>query len=289
VFSKISGLSSLILVACTAAVFWFHGRLRPEDALKYQKLVQESRDLHSKQSLEQHPAHQTREDVQKDIWTLRNGKRAHFQLKSQGSELTIRQSKDKFEAIEQLQHLESFLQNDDIRYLLAKEGTYFYPSHRFLAKETTFSSYRQASELPFLQGTAREAVFEATDETPTITAHGVQGIFDAMHCEADEMNWLNENLSLSGNVRLLSAKIQGKETFALADKLIYNPRDKTLLLSSEKRVLFWQEGSCLSASAIRIHRDPVTQLDSIEGVGDVHFAFDLEEENAIQQLLGKYL
>ena len=257
--------------------------------MQYQKLVQESRDLHSKRALEKNPALQVRKDVQKDIWALHNGNRTHFQLKSEASELTIRQSKDKFEAVEQLQHLESFLQGEDFRYLTAKEGTYFYPSHCFLAEGTEFFSYRGDSETPFLQGTAREAVFEAIDNSPTLAAHGVQGIFDSMHCEADEMTWLQEGLSLQGNVHLFSAIIQGKESFALADTLTYNPRDKTLVLSSEKKVLFWQEGSRLSASEVRIRRDPITEIDSIEGVGDVHFAFDLEEENAIQQMFGKYL
>ena len=102
---------------------------------------------------------------------------------------------------------------------------------------------------------------------------------------------LKEELLVKGNVRFHSTSIQGKESFALADRIIFQSKEETLLLESDppKRVLFWQEGLTLSAPEIAIKRDLRTKKESIEGKGDVHFAFDLEEKNVIEQLLSKYL
>lgn len=99
------------------------------------------------------------------------------------------------------------------------------------------------------------------------------------------------HFSLKGNVSLQSNRIDGKESFALADALSYNPTEKLFILSAEapKKVLFWQDDLRLSANEVRIRPDPNTKLDSIEGIGDVHFAFDLEEENAIHEFFRNLL
>lgn len=72
---------------------------------------------------------------------------------------------------------------------------------------------------------------------------------------------------------------------AIADTITYNPMDKTVLLSTEapKKVLFWQEGLRMSAPEVLLHQD------RIQGLGNVHFTFTLEEQNAIDNLFGKYL
>ena len=96
---------------------------------------------------------------------------------------------------------------------------------------------------------------------------------------------------LEGNVRLFSPRIQDKESFSIADRISFDPREQKLILSSvpPKRVLFWQEGFSLSAPEVHIKRDLLTRKETIEGKGDVHFAFDMEEKNIIEQLLSKYL
>jgi hypothetical protein len=109
-----------------------------------------------------------------------------------------------------------------------------------------------------------------------------------LHLEADlGVLTLNEYepalITLTGNVRLVSSLL-AKESYALADTLTYDPQAKTLLFSAEKRVLFWQEGLSLSAPQVLIHQD-----QTVEGQGDVHFAFDLEEQNYIDQLFRRYL
>src|SRR5690606_14862376 len=91
-------------------------------------------------------------------------------------------------------------------------------------------------------------------------------------------------LILEGGVRLISSHFQDKESFAMADRLSYDPIAKTLLFKADKRVLFWQDGLTLSASEVLIRAD-----ETIVGHGDVHFTFDMEEKNQIDAFFKQYL
>jgi hypothetical protein len=97
--------------------------------------------------------------------------------------------------------------------------------------------------------------------------------------------------SLEENVELVSHKIQDKESLALADRVVFSPMNRALILSANapKRVLFWQEGFSLSAPEIHIRRDLRTGQDAVEGKGDVHCTLDLAEKNLIEELVSKYL
>jgi hypothetical protein len=190
-FRKIALFSFfLVLLAGTISVY-FCVQLRPEDLPRYQKLVQESAELRSKKALEAHPARQLRKDVQKDIWTLSGAERTHLRLKSEGSELVIRQRKDKLEATEYLQNLTCSMQEEvnsaenrqQVRYLTALQGTYFFPSHRFLAEQVRLCFYQiggidlpqeMPQTPPFLRGAAREVSFSAAGKTGTFKAHHLQ-------------------------------------------------------------------------------------------------------------------
>jgi hypothetical protein len=106
-------------------------------------------------------------------------------------------------------------------------------------------------------------------------------------------DWAPLRILLDGGVRMLSTRIEGKESFALADFIIYHPAEKTAVLSSNapKKVLFWQEGLKLSASEIKIiqNENGLGKIPAhIQGIGDVRFSFSLEEEDSIQNLIGKY-
>ncbi|MES2273146.1 MAG: hypothetical protein V4487_03020 [Chlamydiota bacterium] len=92
---------------------------------------------------------------------------------------------------------------------------------------------------------------------------------------------------LEGDVRLVSSRIQDKLSFAAADRVVFDPIEKTLVFSSSapKKVLFWQEGLFLSANQVRVD----TKKESIQGDGDVHFTFNPEEKNYIEELFSKYL
>jgi hypothetical protein len=194
-FYKIISFSLFLLLISFGATYFYCVRLREGDESHYRQLVRESIELRSKRALERHPARQLRKDVQKDIWTTNGKERSHFRLKSEGSDLLILQRKDKFEATEHLQNLECCLQEEvdvsenrqQLRYLSAKEGTYFFPTHRFLAQAVRLSFFRIGGiELPpswpatspFLRGTASEVSFSAAGKSPTFTARRLQAQLD---------------------------------------------------------------------------------------------------------------
>ena len=177
-----------------AGAFLFLVRIHSSDIPLYRKLVSESAELLSRKALERHPTHQAREGVQKDIWAVDGAERLHFRLNSDYSELTLRQKKDKVEAVEELQGINCWIQEkidrgaqtQQIRTIAAAEGSYYYPSHRFLANTVQLAFYRvPGTELPrallqkpFLKGVAREASFAATGKIPTFTAYHITAQLD---------------------------------------------------------------------------------------------------------------
>jgi hypothetical protein len=186
--------SSILIASAAVATFLLHVRTRPYDASRYRKLVQESAELRSRRALERHPAHQMRAGVQKDIWAVDGTERLHFRLNSGYSELSITQKKDKFEAVEELQQINCWIQEkidpntqmQQVRTLTASEGTYYYPSHRFLANAVHLGIYRlpgielptSLTEKPFLIGVARQATFVASGKNPTFTAYDITATLD---------------------------------------------------------------------------------------------------------------
>lgn len=299
------GLAALL----SFSIYWFHIRKSPEDALAYENLVQESIDLRTRRALEEKPAHQKRQHVQKDIWTQNETR--HFQIQSEHSDLTIAQKKEKLEAIEELKNINCSIQNEFT--LTADEGIYTYPTHQFIAQKNCHlvQSQNQIDGTRIHLDLVQEIV---TYENPKgrlasgplhFTAKqliwdkkaNILHLIDDVHIDQPGKFNLVANLgtvdlkelqptlvTLEGNVRLISSRIQDKESYAVADTLTYNPADKTLLFSAANKVLFWQEGLSLSASEILIRQD-----QTVEGHGDVHFAFDLEEQNYIDELFKQYL
>jgi lipopolysaccharide export system protein LptA len=98
----------------------------------------------------------------------------------------------------------------------------------------------------------------------------------------------SQTVSLEGDVRLISSKIRGQKSFAAADSILYGLAEKTLTLSSipPRKVLFWQKDLSLSADQVIVRQDPET---TVEGMGDVHFSFDLEETDYFQKFFQNYL
>jgi lipopolysaccharide export system protein LptA len=296
-------LISLLLFA----IYWFHIRVRPQDIALYNQLVEESTHLRTRHALEDEPAHQKRQNVQKDIWT--QNQTCHFLLQSADSDLTLFQKKDKIEATESLKTIHCNLRDEF--FFSADEGLYTYPSHQFTAKKNC----RLLQKENRLEGTALH--FDLIQETltyedpqgtlPTLTFTAKKLIWDKkanllhliddVHIEQPggfnlvaelgtvELTDLHPTLvTLEGKVRLLSSRFQNKPTYALADTLTYHPADQTLLFSATHKVLCWQEGLSLSANEVLIRQD-----QTIEGHGDVHFSFDLEEQNSIDNLFKQYL
>ncbi|MBS0625089.1 MAG: hypothetical protein JSS32_03480 [Verrucomicrobia bacterium] len=109
----------------------------------------------------------------------------------------------------------------------------------------------------------------------------------AMEADKAQIDMGSELLTLEGNIRFISSHFQGKETYAIAEKASYFPKENRLVLnsSSARKVLFWQNGFTLTAPEVHIQRD----TETVQGVGDVHFSFDLDEQNYFDEIFSRYL
>jgi hypothetical protein len=122
-----------------------------------------------------------------------------------------------------------------------------------------------------------------------------QDTFIRIEAQNGRLTYLNEAnhiepqaIYCDGNVRIYS-----EENYALADQLVYFPKTQTLHLFAQApgHVLFWKSDGTIQISApeVQAHFDHKQQKEEIQGIGDVHFTFDLDEENRIETLFGKYL
>lgn len=304
-FARIALLSLL----SAFGIYWFFIRIRPEDPEIYHKLVSESIELRARKALEHEPAFQKRYGVQKDIWT--QDQTRHFRIQSQESGLVIRQKKDKIEATEHLKDIQCITPNGVA--LTADEGIYAYPFHQFVAEKncrlTQLDNRIDGTRIHLdlveetldlenpnghigagaLDFTAKSLIWEKDSNLLHL-------VDDVRITQTDDLVFLAKKgtvhlkeykptlIVLDGNVRLISSRFQGKESYAMADTLTYNPTEKTFLFGADRRVLFWQDGLTLSASEVLIRQD-----QTIEGHGDVHFTFDLEEQNYIDEFFKQYL
>lgn len=199
---------SIFLLSVGVVAYLDHVRLRHHDRRAYQLFVRESGAQKARHALESHPATQNRKEVQKDFWIAQNHERQHFRIKSQQSELIIHERNRKLEAVEKLHHLECWLQEfenssptilqktaqepestkqQQVRYLTAEDGIYFYPSHHFIAQTVHLQFFRLPGHvlpetidpsIAFFIGTATEASFSACGKSPTFTAEHLHASFD---------------------------------------------------------------------------------------------------------------
>ncbi len=103
-------------------------------------------------------------------------------------------------------------------------------------------------------------------------------------------------LLLKGNVWLLSRTSIDKDDpgkimqMAMADRVEYDIASKEMLCfaDTKKRVLFFDKSNNLqiSAPSVKAKRDPNTQKDSIQGMGDVRFSFIENEFDQMKKRFG---
>lgn len=100
------------------------------------------------------------------------------------------------------------------------------------------------------------------------------------------------SLALKGNIRLFSRDPRQPRRCGLADRLLYSPSTRTLILAANpsKKVLFWdeQESIRMSANEIHITFDPITQRENVKGVGNVQFTFSSDENSLLKKLFAFY-
>jgi hypothetical protein len=148
-------------------------------------------------------AHHTRENVQKEIYLCHNFDRTHTRIYCDKSELFLLPEKGKFHLLEQLYHIQCWIQDSvseegksptqQVRYMTAEKGTYLFPSHRFFANEITLQffslegndlpSYIPPALNPFLKGFAKEVSFSFSDKTPSFQAKHLTTTFEIQKME----------------------------------------------------------------------------------------------------------
>lgn len=92
-------------------------------------------------------------------------------------------------------------------------------------------------------------------------------------------------ITLSENVRLVNLSTDAAQ-YALADEVSYFPEKQLAVLEGKQsKVLFYDQerGMQLSARTVHAQKDPVTQKETIQGIGDVRFVFGPEELAKIKQ------
>lgn len=93
-----------------------------------------------------------------------------------------------------------------------------------------------------------------------------------------------KKVTLTDHVRLINHGVQ--EQYALADSVTYFPDTQFMILEGKgSRVLFYDQsrGVQLSARTIHAKRNPETNKDSIQGIGDVRFVFSPEELEKLKE------
>ena len=168
-------VSSFLILSLFAAAMYYYLSPRPTDLAEYEQSKVEGAAQKSSRALQRQPALQKRFGVRKDFWIPEEGSRNHFFIASQTSDLILNDRNGKIEATEYLKNLEGFLEEEgSCRRLQAEEGTYFYPSHRFLTRNAAISLYRDEETAPFLQGLANEADFSFLGRNTAFRAEQVQ-------------------------------------------------------------------------------------------------------------------
>ncbi|HSW87199.1 MAG TPA: hypothetical protein VLG49_06860 [Rhabdochlamydiaceae bacterium] len=101
------------------------------------------------------------------------------------------------------------------------------------------------------------------------------------------------SITLRGNVRLLSRDQNKPPRIASADRVNYSPSTQTLILGANpgKRVLFCDEAQSMRISAQEIHvtHNPETHEESVKGIGNVKFAFTVEETDILNKIFPSFL
>lgn len=164
-------VSFLLTLTAFGYAFYHYAIPRPSDLAKYLR----SKGERAPRTLQREPALQKRLGVRKDFWIPREGERKHLSITSEGSELILIDRDGKIEATELLQNLEgSMVEEEEMRRFSAEEGTYSYPTHRFLAKDAAFTLFQGSEPDPFLQGIAEKVNFSFFANSPLLSAERVE-------------------------------------------------------------------------------------------------------------------
>ena len=226
-------------------------------------------------------ARQVRSQVSKDFWVSGSAGRTRATIGGIESTLNLVMRGGKIEGVERLVNVDS--KTSQGHHFTANEGIYFYPSNHFWAINATLECEG------LLKGRAQKIEMSLTG-SHLLCSGGVE--LDAqkerLHVAAETGSVVfGKELLLSEMHCQGSVQLKRDDTFALAKQFDYFAEKDLAILSCPlpERVLFWQQSARLSAPEVRM------KLDSgkVEGLGDVHCSFDLEEQNLFDAIFAKYL
>jgi lipopolysaccharide export system protein LptA len=100
------------------------------------------------------------------------------------------------------------------------------------------------------------------------------------------------SLTFHGSIRIQSLDAARTARCALADRLVYAPDTKTVILSAHtgKKVLFWDEeqGATLSAKEVHLTQNPLTGKTEIKGIGNMKLSLSPEEQKQLKKHFPKF-
>ncbi len=190
-FNRIGLCSAFLLTLIGTVIYQFQIKPQPQDFEALSSIRAMPPAPQKKEAV------QERTGVKKEIWTVKNGQRTLFQLKSQTSTLTIEPASHKVGIVEKLHNLNCCMQEEitlvngakvqEIRTLAAEEGTYFFPAHQFITDEVDLKFFRLLGDVlpasnsltvPYLSGQARDVIFGANEKSLQFNAHYLKANLD---------------------------------------------------------------------------------------------------------------
>jgi len=114
-------------------------------------------------------AEQKRENIKKDIWINKKNTLHHLHLESAASTVSFIPHLGKINMVENFSDIKLILTEDDknVKYFIAKEGVYMFPSYQFFAFNVLMKMLPSQDSLTephaFLSGTAKELFFHFLD------------------------------------------------------------------------------------------------------------------------------
>ncbi len=257
--------SSLLLLFFSIVIILHLTRITSNDQLFYQKLMEETHELHASDTLERHPNYQSRDLSQKELWLDSKKARHCIEVKADHSELFIHQKQKAIQAEETLKDLVFELESAAIH---AKEGSFQYPSSDFFLKEVVISHHLGTIEatkayLHINPENADESLLWFEEHT----SFASQGSIPLSICSQSALCTLsepskNEKIEFFDQVELKSSQgLSAKSSFAIYED--------GLLMLRDSRFVFLQDDE----GRFTIHADQLDLLSQEEEVlikGNIH-------------------
>lgn len=196
-FKKATKLTSLAIGFLSLLWLLQISIVRDSDKESYASTLQKTKEIAtSHESISASKQH--RAGVQKDLWLTQADKtRLHTRIDSESSVVTLLPSEDKVDIIENLDNLRCWMQDrvtsqngqtlQQMRYFVAKSGTYQYSTGLFLATQVAISVFRLPGsnlqthvdpQKALLKGIAKSISFSVEGKGPQFQAEAFQAMLN---------------------------------------------------------------------------------------------------------------